>query len=93
MPKIKIIFVLFILALLAAIFVPGFLKFQKLSGINQDLTERIKELKIENTQLNREVKKLKNDPFYIEKIAREKMKMSKKGELIYKVSGAEKTDE
>lgn len=68
---------------------PNFLKLQKLKITNQDLTGQIKKLKIENTKLINEVKKLKQDPVYIEEVARKKMKMSKKGEIIYKLVPAE----
>ena len=42
--------------------------------------EQIKET---NLKLENEIEKLKNDPFYIESIARRDYKMVKKGEIVY----------
>ncbi len=87
--RIKIIILVVILFLLLAIFIPGYSKLQKLKSTNQGLTKKLQKLKIENIQLTREVKKLKEDPLYLEKVARKKMGMSKKGEVIYKLVPAE----
>lgn len=89
MSKIKIAIALFVLFLLLAIFLPGYSKLQGLKNKNENLTERIEELRIKNTQLAEEVEKLKNDPLYVEGIARKEMGLSKKGELVYKLVPAE----
>ena len=52
------------------------------------LSERIERLKEENRTLALEEKRLQED-FYIEKLGREKMKMGRKGEVIYKIEGYE----
>lgn len=83
--KSKLAIAIFILLVLLAIFVPGYSKLQKLKSAEEDLTQRQEELKIENTKLSKQERGLKEDPFYIEKIARENMKATKKGEVIYKV--------
>ena len=93
MSKIKIIIVLIIIFLLLAIFIPGYSKLQKLNSANQDLKKRIQKLTIENTTLNKEVKRLKEDPLYLEEVARKKMPVSKKGEVIYKIVPGEKINE
>ena len=87
--RIKIVILVVILFLLLAIFIPGYSKLQKLKSLNQGLTKKLQKLKIENIQLIREAKKLTEDPLYLEKVAREKMGMSKKGEVIYKLLPAE----
>ncbi|MFH0732175.1 MAG: septum formation initiator family protein [Candidatus Omnitrophota bacterium] len=74
-----------IIAVVLAIFIPGYSKLQKLKSENQGLTEQIERLTIENTKLAKEATKLEKDPLHIEGVAREKMGMSKKGELIYKI--------
>ncbi len=85
MSKIKIIVALLVLLFLLVIFVPGYSKLQKLKNINQDLTEQLEKLKITNTKLAGEIKKLENDLFYVEEVARKKMGLSKKGEVVYKI--------
>ncbi len=42
-------------------------------------------LEKENNALREDINKLKNDPLYIEKIAREKYGMIKKNEILYKI--------
>lgn len=48
------------------------------------IREEIRELKLENESLKMEEKKMK-DPFYIEKMAREKLGLARKNEVIYKI--------
>lgn len=48
------------------------------------MEEEIRELKLENESLKMEEKKMK-DPFYIEKMAREKLGLARKNEVIYKI--------
>ena len=60
---------------------------QMISFIKQknDLENEIKILEAEKKQLEIEKDKIKNDPEYIEKIAREKYKMKKKDEKVYQI--------
>jgi len=46
--------------------------------------EEIRELKRENELLEMEEKRMK-DPFYVEKMAREKLGLARKNEVIYKI--------
>ena len=92
--KIKIIIIVIFLLGLLAIFIPGYSKLQKLKSVNQGLTAQIESLKIENTQLTRKIKNLTEDPLYVESVARKKMGISKKGEVVYKiVEGEPREDE
>ena len=86
MEKSKII-VLFLLSLvlLGVIFIPGYLKIKRLSGQNRDLERQIEEIKQTNKRLKEEQEKLINDPLYLEKVAREKLGVVRKGEVVYKV--------
>lgn len=93
MSKLKIIIALLILFFLLVIFVPSYQKLQKLKNINKDLTEQIEKLKIKDTKLAEEIKKLKEDLLYVEKVARKKMGISKKGEVIYRIIDDEKSNE
>lgn len=73
-----------ILALLI-IFLPGYSRLQQLKEKNRLLNEQIKRLSRENEELAYQVSRLKDDPFYIEKKARDKMGIGKRGEVRYKV--------
>jgi len=71
-----------ILAILAVIFVPPFARYQCLRYKNQKLAERIVALKAENLKLAGEQKKLETDIVYVEKRAREKIGLVRKGEIV-----------
>lgn len=92
MPNVKKIVIFSALFLLLVIFVPGFLRLQKLKKINQDMAKKIDELKTENTKLATELKRLAEDPIYQEEVARKKLGVTKKGEVVYKLVPAEAGD-
>lgn len=46
--------------------------------------DKIKQIETENERL-REIEKNPDNPFFIEKLAREKLGLAKKGEVIYKI--------
>lgn len=70
---------------LLILFLPGYTKLQELRDRNRDLEEKIKSLQIENAMLEQELARVENDPFYQEKIIRDKMGMVRKGEIPLKV--------
>ena len=70
---------------LLIIFLPGYTKLQELRDRNRDLEVKIKRLKIENSLLQEELKRIETDPLYQEKIAREKMGVVRKGEIPIKI--------
>ena len=78
-----VIFIIIILWLFL-IFLPGYSKRQELSAKNERLQRRIKELEEDNRRLIDEEERLRTDPGYIEKIARDDMGMARKGEIINK---------
>ena len=84
MAKKKLIFILVIITILVVIFFPGFSRLQQLKEENRNLEKRIEILKRTNKELKTEKEKLENDPSYVEKIAREKLGMVRKGEIILK---------
>lgn len=51
----------------------------------ENLVEEIQQLKNEKMELEKFKLELENDPKSIEKVAREKYKMKKKGERVYKI--------
>jgi len=71
--------------LLLCLFLPGYTKLQELRERNRELEERIKRLKVENTLLEQELRRVENDPVYQEKIAREKLGVVRKGEVPVKI--------
>ena len=84
MAKKKLIFVLVSLGVLIAIFLPGFSKLQELREENRNLEKRIEVLSKTNEELKKEKERLENDPSYVEKVAREKLGMARKNEIILK---------
>ena len=63
----------------------GLLKLYKIKNERQLIQKKIANLREEREKLKTEKMKIENDLNYIEKIAREKYKMVKPGEKIFKV--------
>jgi cell division protein FtsL len=59
----------------------GYLAVRRMKQQNQDLNQKIEQLKKENGQAMEEIKALKSDPKAIEKIAREELGLVKPGEV------------
>jgi len=70
--------------ILIAIYLPGFARLQQLREENRILDDKIAALKVSNDDLTTRIRKLETDPVYVESVIREKLKKSKKGEIIYK---------
>ena len=84
----KIAFYLAGLAImLAIVFLPGYSSLHKLREENEQLQRRIKLLESHNDQLEAELGRMKQDPDYVEKVAREKLGIVKEGEIIYRKNG------
>jgi len=71
-------------AVLIAVFLPSFAKYQELRYKNKKLDEEIVSLQKESKRLEEEKRKLETDITYIEKKAREKMGVVRKGEIVLK---------
>lgn len=77
---------LFILAfVILALFLPSYTKMQDLRYKNAQYKKQIEDLKNEQVRLLEEGRRLKDDPEYLEKVARERMGLIRKGETVYKV--------
>ena len=63
----------------------GLLKLYKIKNERQIIQNKIASLRLEREELKDEKIKIENDLNYIEKIAREKYKMVRPGEKIFKV--------
>jgi cell division protein FtsB len=72
------------------VFLPTITKLHELESRKDALQRQIKIYEVQNRALEEEIYKLKNDPDYLEKIAREKLKVAKEGEVVYKVETEEK---
>ena len=78
---------LFLFAFLVLLaFLPSYTKLQDLKQRNLEFEQKTVKLQQEMNELNRRLYRLENDPTYLEKIAREKMGVARKGEVIYKLS-------
>lgn len=81
-------FVIMFIVLILTLFLfadRGFLHFYRSYNEREILEKEIEALQQKRDTLLQEKDKLKNDPEYIEKIAREKYKMKKKDEKVYQV--------
>lgn len=78
-----------IFILLTAVFIallaPELIRNMKLGQRSENLEAEIRKLKLENQQLENELRLLREDPVYLEKVAREKFNKAKQGEIVYKV--------
>jgi len=74
-----------LLFIFVVIFLPGYSKFQELRQKNKLLEEKMRQVELSNRRLEEEIKRIGSDPAYMERIARDKLRVTKKGEVIYKV--------
>lgn len=72
------------LGIFLLIFAPPFIKYQELRYKDRKLAEEIIAVKSENKRLESEKKKLETDIVYVEKRAREKIGLVRRGEIIIK---------
>ena len=73
------------LVILGVIFIPGYLKIRSLLHDNRELEAQIAKTRQENQDLELERERLLNDPLYLEEVARKKLGVVRKGEVIYQV--------
>lgn len=72
-------------AVIGAIFLPGYIKFMQLKIRNMHLEREITRLEKDNLKLYKEKKRLEEDINYVEKVARESMGVTKKGEIPIRI--------
>lgn len=63
----------------------GFMRVYELEEGLAELVQGNDRLKNENLLLSREITALKTDPFQVERIAREKLKLVRPGEIVYQI--------
>ena len=72
------------------VFLPSFTKMQDIKQRNGEYQKEIQALKADNTKLTEERRLLEEDPVYLEKVAREKMGLARDGEVVYRLTPANK---
>ena len=75
---------LFILLIMVIAGENGFLDLNRLKKEKAELVEQARDIELKNLTLYRKVERLKNDPVYIENVARQELGMIGKGEVILK---------
>jgi cell division protein FtsB len=61
----------------------GMVKYYRMKAQYSALTEEIAKLKQDNVRLRKDVDSLKNDPAYLERVARDKLGLARPGEIVY----------
>ena len=69
----------------AALLAPRLFQIHKLKSRSEELSLELQKLKAENQTLENELRLLRDDPVYLEKVAREKFNKARQGEIVYKV--------
>jgi cell division protein FtsB len=89
----NVIFLFVVLAAVFVVYLPSYMQMQDLRGRNLTFEKRINDLEAENIKIAEEQNRLKTDPEYFERVARERMGLIKDGEVVYKAlpPGVKKT--
>ena len=78
-----------LIAVVAAVFIallaPRVMQVRELSERRDGLQNELIVLKRKNAELEGELRLLRDDPVYLEKIARRKFNKAKEGEIVYRV--------
>ena len=83
MERKKLITIIIAAAVIAAVYIPGHLERKELRDEYEIVQKRIEFLQQHNNILTEDVRRLKEDPDYVEKRAREKLGLVREGEIIY----------
>ena len=73
------------LVLIIVLFFPTYSKVRKLKARDKALSQQVERLKTENERLAQENRMLKEDPVYIEEVARDKLKVARENEIVFRV--------
>ena len=74
------------------IFLPSYSKMQDIRQKEQEYTAQVEDLEGKIKQLEEERRRLKEDPEYLEKVAREKMGLIRENEVIFKITPSQEGD-
>ncbi|PIQ97638.1 MAG: cell division protein FtsB [Nitrospinae bacterium CG11_big_fil_rev_8_21_14_0_20_56_8] len=75
----------FVMLMVALFHEDGLMTVFKFQDELHSLDQSNRVLREENAQLGREIQALKQDPYAIEKLAREKLNLAKSGEMVYHI--------
>ena len=70
---------------LGVLYLPGHSKIQELKVREARLKEEIERVKETARAFEEEIARLKNDPVYLEKVARRDLGLAREGEIVYKI--------
>ncbi len=80
------VFIFAVLGVLFVVFItPKIIQIRSLQKRSENLEEENTRLKAQDAALESELRLLRDDPVYLEKVAREKFNKAKEGEIVYKV--------
>ena len=74
-----------ILLIISFTFLPKYTTIRELAEENEALSKKIDEVKAEIGTLKEDLEHLKEDPFYLEKVAREQLGAVKDNEVVIKI--------
>ena len=61
----------------------GLVKYYRMKSQYDALAEEITQLKQNNAKLTKDVRSLRSDPAYLERVARDKLGLARPGEIVY----------
>ena len=73
------------ITVVVCVFAPALLKLRRLSIKKNTLIKQIKGVQASNLYLQAEKRRLEDDPIYIEKMSRQKLRLSNPGEVVYRI--------
>ena len=77
--------VFIVITVVICAFAPALFKLRRLSIKKNNLTKQIKATQASNLYLQAEKRRLEEDLIYIEKMSRQKLRLSNPGEVIYRI--------
>ena len=83
-PASVVVFALVIL-LFVTLLMPKIARIAQLRERSENLEQQLLRLKAQNKAYETELRLLRDDPVYVEKVAREKLSKAKEGEIVYRV--------
>jgi cell division protein DivIC len=80
-----VLFFVFFAGIFLLFLIPRIAQIRALQKRSDALENDLRQLKIKNQTLENELRLLRDDPVYLEKVARQQFNKAKEGEIVYKV--------
>ena len=77
--------VFIVITIVICVFAPALFKLRRLSIKKNNLIKQIKGVQASNLYLQDEKRRLEDDPIYIVKMSRQKLRLSNPGEVVYRI--------